>query len=606
MVDRSDVFFFTGFFLHLRTGILFTIVLASYQAVAQTDPLDKIISLDIQNERIELVLQKVAQQTGIHFSYNPEAINSNTLISFSAYNQPLRKVLQVIFEDKITYKVKGRHVILHKKQEAADEKWLILKGSVVHRQTGAGIPQASIYERNTFFSAITGSKGDFTIRLPANRNEFVLVVSKPSYRIQRLLFLPDQKQPLTIILVPFEEIVPIDSKNIPFPADSAQVWLSAEAQSWQAIRLEKLFINHQQQVHSVNIRDTLYRQWQASLLPYMSTNRLLGGSTIVNYSANLLAGYTYGVRKAEVGGFANLVRQHVDGVQVAGVGNLVMGNVKGIQVAGAVNTVWGRSHGFQFAGLLNYTKSNREGIQIAGAANVAQGDVVGNQLSGLVNVVIGDAKSQQVSGLSNITTGQQQGLQVSILNLARTVKRGTQIGFINYADSLDQANQFGFFSYVKKGGYRRVELSLDELSNLNLTFKTGSSRFYNIFTLGVQPSLQTGKRLLYNYGYGIGTTRFWRNNWAFDLTLSYLTFVRSKDDKQDGHLPKAMIQFEKRLSSHAAIAFGPSFTIWTAKTTNPPEKDLYEPKPVLLISRTGQNDRQWMAWVGAQLSFRLL
>ena len=46
--------------------------------------------------------------------------------------------------------------------------------------------------------------------------------------------------------------------------------------------------------------DTIYRNWQVSLLPYIGTNRQLSGNVVNKYSYNIFAGYSMGVRVMEV------------------------------------------------------------------------------------------------------------------------------------------------------------------------------------------------------------------------------------------------------------------------------------------------------------------
>ena len=275
-------------------------------------------------------------------------------------------------------------------------------------------------------------------------------------------------------------------------------------------------ITTKRNIHLDNIQDTIYRPFQISFLPFVGTNHYLSGNVINNYSFNILSGYSLGVRTLEVGGllnivrgkvdgiqgsgFANLVGQDVKGIQVAGFGNLVGRNVYGIQASGFGNMNFGSTSGVQAAGFGNMVFRNFSGIQASGFGNLVlqetkssiqaagfENAVIGNgsgvQAAGFGNIVGKDFKGIQVAGTANVVGGTFSGLQVSLFNYAKIARNGYQIGLINYAGE-NNALPIGLLSFVRKGGYKRLEFSTDEVNWLNLTFKTGVKHFYNILTLG--------------------------------------------------------------------------------------------------------------------------
>jgi hypothetical protein len=152
-------------------------------------------------------------------------------------------------------------------------------------------------------------------------------------------------------------------------------------------------------------------------------------------------------------------------LQIAGVSNIGK-NVNGFQVSGLVNTSRGHVGGWQIAGLANYSKTVRLS-QLAGLGNIASERVKGAQISGL-------------------------------FNYAKYVDGG-QFSFINMADSVGGI-PIGFISIVRKG-YHKIEFSAEEILYTNLTFKLGVRRFYNLFTIGMQPGSDGP---IWGFGYGIG------------------------------------------------------------------------------------------------------
>ncbi|MBK9047322.1 MAG: hypothetical protein IPL74_11565 [Bacteroidetes bacterium] len=290
--------------------------------------------------------------------------------------------------------------------------------------------------------------------------------------------------------------------------------------------------NHQ------NISDTIYREFQASIIPFVGTNGELCGNVINKYSFNLFGGYSLGTQAIELAGFFNLNRGDVSdvqlagflnmtggkvkGVQAAGFVNLVRGDVNGVQAAGFVNTTWSNFKGAQFAGYVNVVKGNVDGAQFAGFVNCTLDSMKGFQAAGFCNYVGGTMKGTQLSGFVNVARGHLKGTQIGFLNYAKTVK-GSQIGFLNFTDT-SEGIPVGFLSFVKSG-YHKIEIGTDELLPLNISLRTGVNAFHNILSAGINPG--TGDTLLWNFGYGFGTTYKITPKTAidFDITSSQMVKV---------------------------------------------------------------------------------
>ena len=55
-------------------------------------------------------------------------------------------------------------------------------------------------------------------------------------------------------------------------------------------------------------------------------------------------------------------------------------------------------------------------------------------------------------------------------------------------------------------------MSANEVTTLNVTFRTGVPHFYNVFTAGLNPATR-----VWSYGYGLGTTTSERRGWSVAL-----------------------------------------------------------------------------------------
>lgn len=269
--------------------------------------------------------------------------------------------------------------------------------------------------------------------------------------------------------------------------------------------------------------------FQLSLVPGVGTNFAPAGRAVNHVSINLLAGYNYGLKGVELGGVINIDRSDVRYAQLAGFGNLVGGNVTGLQAAGFFNANKGAlTKGVQAAGFANLNRS-MTGAQLAGFTNLSLGNVTGAQFSGFYNQS-GDFKGAQgagfhnharsvdglqLAGFSNIALDSVHGAQLSsffnhakhvdglqasgFVNHAKTVK-GVQLGIINIADTVEKGVTIGLVNIVRKG-MLQFELSTNDVTDLNLQFKSGTPRLYGIVGAG----LETRENGIWAYSSGFGT-----------------------------------------------------------------------------------------------------
>jgi hypothetical protein len=345
-----------------------------------------------------------------------------------------------------------------------------------------------------------------------------------------------------------------------------------------------------------NDSSMINRMGQVSFFPPLSTNGLESGRVINNVSINLFAGYQGGLEGIEFGGFANVIKHDMKGAQFAGFGNTVlentygsqfsgfynvnMGYTKGAQFAGFINTVVDSADAFQaagftnvltkggsgaqIAGFSNHTLGNYQGAQIAGFVNTNIGHIDGPQIAGFSNIATGNVKGLQLAGFSNIATGNVLGSQISgFINVGRNIK-GSQIGFINIADSVEGA-AIGFLSIVKDG-YRRFEFEANETFYGLLRAKTGTERFYNIFSFGMRP---TNDHFYWVYGYGVGT--LFNLNDKLDLNFDLESFFMVQDDYLNinvNQLNRLKANVSYGLSDRIEVFAGPSFNLMVSDNSD--------------------------------------
>lgn len=631
----------------MKTTLLaFTTLLFTTAAFAQA-PLERKVTVRLDNARLADALSAVARQGAFSFSYASNLFDPERRVDLVASNVPVRQVLDQLFRGSLQYKNRGDYVILRRTDEEPP-RFYVVTGTVTDRRTGERLPRASVYDRRTLAATLTDGSGAFRLRLPARAELADLRVERQWYLPQSLVVRFPDETPRVVGLMP---------RPVPSPDPLRPLPLRPEpdsARSFETAGLVRAFVSPEQQTLAATVSDTLRRFAQVSFLPYLGTNHRLSGSVVNRFSLNVLAGYAGGVDGLEVGGLLNLVRGPMTGVQVAGFGNLVRGRLRGVQVGGFFNQNFGETHGPQIAGFLNSNWQDAEGVHVAGFLNFTRKNLRAVQVAGFANAVTGSMRGAQVAGFTNFNRGSNEGFQLAgfanfngrsnrgaqiagfanatlsdnngfqlagfsnfsgktqrgwqiagFLNVARKVLGGRQLGFINVADSSATA-PIGFFSYVHQNGYHHLELSADEIFPLNLTFRTGMRAFYTVFTAGLRPSLPN-QNLLWRTGFGLG--RAWRLNrsgrWGLNSEIMAYDVAERIFGEYETELFKLNLLVERELGRHWSVAAGPTLNL----DTRPAEDFRYSPAFMTRIPSltSWKADYGWgesTGWVGVQAGVR--
>jgi hypothetical protein len=564
------------------------------------------ISLRATNVPVEEVLRQIGDKGGFSFSYSPDAIDVRARVSVQAVNQSVREILTEVFKGSVTFRERRKYIILQPAATTGERKpdVFYLNGYVTDQATGERLPDVSIYEAGSLVSTVSNQYGYYRLRLPVAQPTLRLEVRKETYGARSVdvtrrqdYTLPIQLSRDTVrhlvrptprvvsrsnsalvatesrIVVPVVVPPPLPEPDTTAPGRRREKGTLKD--QLQQIRddMVEAFASTRQAIHTENITDTLYRPFQASILPYVGTNNQLSGQVINDVSLNLIAGYSLGVGALEVGGLVNLVRGDVQGIQAAGLANLVGRHVSGIQIGGFGNLTIGNFEGIQLAGTVNATADHFFGVQVSGGANL-----VGSTLNGW-----------------QVSPG---------LNYAHRVQSGRQVGFINYTDS-SATTPFGYFSYVRRNGYRRLDLSTDELTYANVAFKTGVAAFYNIFSVGLNGFLP-GKPVG-SIGYGLGTARQLGRGWMLngDLSAHRLAVQRRFwQQPRVGHY-RLTVAVEKKLTDRLALSVGPTLNLIHSRYRGLMDTGTRPgPEPIWIGNAPAPGSTTY-SWVGFQAALRI-
>ncbi|MBX7051392.1 MAG: carboxypeptidase-like regulatory domain-containing protein [Flavobacteriales bacterium] len=532
--------------ISLLVGLCFSLLASGHYAAQDSwvPPLERKVVVDFTNAKAVDVLANIEQLAGCRFSFNAHLISESQLVTVKAVQRTVREVLDKMFKGKIQYKSKNEYIILTK----APEQPKVISGYVENAK-GEKVAGASVYDNTTMASATTNEYGYYEMKI-RRETPVQLQVSKSAYA-DTVVALQPATATLQNIMIEEEKDTTLQHALHTVRDSVLSVW--SDVSAWTVEQFTR-------NPNVENIRDTLYREFQFSLVPFVGTNGRLSGNVTNGWSVNLIGGYNRGVRYGEFGGVFNVNREDVKYFQFAGMTNIVGGNFEGVQLSGFSNINMKRTTGIQFAGFNNLNFGETEGIQFGGFANTNLNKTSGVQFAGMANVNLGEfegvqfggfanvnrkkteavsfagfancalntMKGVQIAGAFNLALRDFQGVQISgLVNVAGRVK-GSQIGVFNFADSLTGV-PVGLLSFVNKG-YHKIEFSYDELGYAGLAFRTGVRQFYNIIGAGVwQQSMNDSVQ--WCFGYGIGTAPKLGKKLSLNVDLVSKQFVLANVDR---------------------------------------------------------------------------
>ncbi len=578
-------------------------------------PLNRVVSLHIAQQRLDQSLEILSNAGNFYFSYNSGIVRRDSLVSFTARNQPVREVLTQLFDNSFEFIESGNYIIIRKapirvtmvtKKAMVQDRFYAVDGYVYDERSGTGIEQATVYEKKQLTSALTNDEGRFRIRLKSSKASTAeLTFSKTFYEDATILIEPRHNQELTITLKPVDYsdgavvVSPDDyllHATIPVPPDTLIASRPTDTLPAKVERtgMGRFLLSSKQKMQSLNLgRFFTTRPFQFSLVPGIGSHGKMGAQVINHFSLNAVGGYTAGTRGVEIGGVFNIDKKNVSFFQVAGVFNTVGGRVNGFQVAGVNNTVLDSVSGFQVAGVNNMVKGPFRGFQVGGVYNHVTDSLYGMQVGGVANFVRKTVNGLQVAGVLNFANRAVNGVQISgVFNYTKKL-RGVQIGLINIADSSD-GYSIGLINVVVNG-YHKLSYSVNELQDVHLGIKTGNRKLYSILNAG----LRTGdSSKVYSFGYGIGSE--WTLNHRQTLLLNpelHFEYLYLGSWAKTNLLNKIKLLAGIRLHRLFTISAGPTFNIYYTNQTE--HIDGYRkpvPPPGYPIVSFGSRVKGWLGW----------
>lgn len=560
----------------LKHTLMIVLILALALPAGAQALLQKTVTLNFSNRPLVEVLKAIEKQGGFYFSYSNKVVQDKRMVSVSVKQQAVKNVLDQLLGGNYAYKETQNHIII----QQSNEKWYTLSGYVLDASTGLAITDASVYERHQLVAALTNHEGYFRLRLRDKYPTAAITISKEWYTDTSIIFTAGTDQVYRLPVSPIRniqmnDVVVTQNNRVP--------------DSW----LARMLLSANLKAQARNISGYLAsRPVQASFTPGLGTHGKLSGEVVNKFSLNILGGYTAGSNGVEIGGIFNIDKQDVDGVQVAGVFNIVGGKTNGVQVAGVYNGVLDSVRGVQVSGVMNNISGSADGIVVAGVYNGVRDEVTGTQISGVANITRNDVNGTQISGVVNYAEKEVNGFQFSgVFNYAKTL-HGVQVGLINIADSSDGC-ALGLFNFSKRG-YHKISLFANDITHLNLSYKTGNAKLYTIFIGGL--NIDTSKKA-YTFGIGLGHDFVLdkKKRWTVsaEATMQHI-YLGSWDHSHFIYRFAPSIHY--RLNKLFSIYAGPALAMFESPGITPVEGYKTSVIPGETLFKAGTNLQGWISW----------
>lgn len=574
----------------MKTGkalFIVALLLCSYCTVYGQSVLNRSVTLEVNRQRLDQVLEIISNKADCYFSYSSSVVKKDSLVSLSVRNKSLKEVLAMLFNNSFEFRESGTYIIIRKapirmtmitKKAELEDKIYTVSGYVYDEHSDAAIPDASVYEKKLLASALTNEAGFFKLKLKSSKaSSATLTVSKEFYEDTSVLIQPGRSQELSITLMPlqlFNDVVTISPEDYLSPdsvkhqqSDSSYTKTPkpvSDSSKVERTGMGRFLLSTKQKMQTINLgKFFTTRPFQFSLVPGLGSHGQMSGQVVNKFSLNTIGGYTAGTNGVEIGGVFNIDKKEVQYFQAAGVFNVVGGVTRGVQLAGVNNTVLNKVYAFQAAGVNNLVKGNFSGVQMAGVYNHVMDSVKGWQAAGVANFSKNKVTGAQVAGVINFSNREMNGVQIAgVINYAKKLK-GVQFGLINIADT-SEGYSIGLINIVLKG-YHKLSLFKNELTDFNVAFKTGNSKFYSILQAGVSPR---DNDKIYSFGYGLGSEIKLNKKRTLtinpELTTDYL--YRGSWDYLN-LLNKFQLNLNVKLNKYISFYAGPSYSLLISDQT---------------------------------------
>lgn len=538
-----------------RITLAIILIVSLQESLQAQQILERRITIDMRQKPLLQVFKQMEKAGNFTFSYNSNLIPKDSLATVKGDDITLGDVLELLFHHKYEFTENKNFLVITPPLRALK----IITTDVMSDQQSYSISGLVV-------DALSGER---LMNASVYEKELLVAAMTDEHGYFKLKFKTGQAREITLtaskLLFKDASINYLQSVAITDRVRAADYQHAAEnSRGIEKEGLGRFLIGAKQRIQSLNIPDFFAnREFQVSLTPGLSTRGMMSPQVVNKFSFNLLGGYTAGVEGAEIGGVFNINRFD--------------------------------SRYFQFSGVFNLVGGTVNGVQLAGVSNKTLGDVKGAQMAGYINKTEGTVTGVQFATLNN-ETRMLRGLQIGLVNVADT-SYGASIGLLN----------------ISRNGFYKIGLFASDVMNTNVSFTSGTHRFYTTVHAGM--NVGQGERTV-GLGLSIGHDFMFSDRLYLSAIAGYHRFgVQSlrenwKQGKllMNAQLTKNISVFAgptvRRYSQHSQLNFTPeapdeygysnySITVTTHKNKFGWEAGLAFNSVFKPISRTTHTSENW-------------
>lgn len=262
------------------------LLLVSLECLGQ-NLLSKNISLEVNRQRLDNVLEILSNKGDFYFSYNSNIIKKDSLVTFNARNKTVKEILSLLFNTAYEFRESGNYIIIRRapirmtivtNKAVTEERIYAVSGHVYDEQSGTAINEASVYEKRQLVSALTDPEGFFKLKLKSSKaSTATLTISKEFYEDTSIVIQPRLSQELTITMMPVdreqdrviispEDYLLTDSVQEVKPIDTINTIVKRDSIKVERTGMGRFLLSAKQKVQSLNLKNSLPPVPSSSLL----------------------------------------------------------------------------------------------------------------------------------------------------------------------------------------------------------------------------------------------------------------------------------------------------------------------------------------------------
>lgn len=473
--------------------------------------LDKQIFVNIKNQRLASVLSDISHKGGFYFSYNGKSIPKDSIVTITASNQTIYATLISLLGNRYEFEERNKNYIII---TPALMRMSFINADITAENNSYSISGIIVNEKTGERLTNTSiyEKQQLVSTLTDEHGYFKLKLRSENLDQVRLTA---SKVLYRDTSLSFLNTVEVSNRSWAGPShdNGKDVELTA---------IGRFFTTAAQRLQSINIQNFFAnRPYQVSITPGLSSHGALSSQVINKLSLNLAGGYTAGV----------------DGIEVGG--------------------------------LFNINKRNTRYLQLAGIFNLVGGNVTGMQLAGVSNQALDTVKGVQISGFINKADNQVSGLQIAALNNKAHILKGLQIGLVNVVDT-SEGISIGLINIIRNGFYK-ITVSANDLTNTNISLKTGTHRFYSSLLLSANIS---ANNKMFSFGMGVGHDFMFTERAYLSAEAAYqFAFTGMMDDRW----AQAKLLLNLPLTRKLNLVAGPTYNKYSYIGSLPGYQNLNSP-----------------------------